>query len=572
MDKWKRSAGFAKTLAVLAAFLAGSGVASAQHPLPGPWQHADVGDVGLAGNATIGSDGDLFINGAGSDIWGTADSFHFAYRPIEDGQINSEPPRQDATNPFAKVGLMIRMSLDPGSPHVVLDVRPNGEIEFMTRQTQGGQTTYIGGSTARGYLELTRSNGTVTGAVCPFNTNSCQTIGSVPFPSGLALAGAIITSHDPSVLNHGYFAANVPTVITVPSPWREGDVGNVGTPGWAVYQNGTFTIAGAGADIWGTTDAYHAVESFIGADGVIVARVTAENAADTFAKAGVIANSNYQSGPSVILDVRPNGLVEFMARPSQGGQMAFIAGSTATFPVWLKLQRTGGTFTGYILSDGNTWQNVGSTDVSMPTNINVGIVVTSHDTSALNTSTFDHLSASSATPIDSDIGDVGAAGSVAVSETDTRVSGAGADIWGTADAFNYYYSGLSNDGGMFARVVSLDNTSPFAKAGIMIRASTDPSAAQVILDVKPDGGIEFMTRSANGASTTFLAGSTRSFPVDFWLVRVGATVNAWIIDGTQETLLGSTTTDLPSDALIGLAVTSHQRGTLASAHFAFVSR
>jgi hypothetical protein len=385
--------------------------------------------------------------------------------------------------------------------------------------------------------------------------------------------GASGTSHDRGVLNHGFFAANVPTVITVPSPWSEGDVGNVGTPGWAVYQNGTFTVAGAGADIWGTTDAYHAVERFIGANGVIVARVTAENAANTFAKAGVIANSNAQSGPTVILDVRPDGLIEFMARPSQGGQMAFIAGATAAFPVWLKLQRTGGTFTGFISSDGNSWQNVGSIDVSMPTNINAGIAVTSHDTSALNTSTFDHVSASSAAPIDSDIGDVGAAGSVvAASETEMTVSGAGANIWGTADAFNYDYSGLSNDGGMYARVLSLDDTSAFAKAGIMIRASTDPSAAYVILDVKPDGGIEFMTRTANGASTTFLAGSTRSFPVFFRLERVGTTVNAWIIDGSQTTLLGSTRTDLPPDALIGLAVTSHQRGTLASAHFDFVSR
>ena len=516
---------------------------------------------------------DLFINGAGSDIWGTADSFHFAYRPLGDGQIASDYPSQDATNPFAKVGLMIRMSLDPGAPHVVLDVKPNGEIEFMTRQLQGGQTTYIGGSTTRGWLQLTRSNGTVTGAVCPFNTNSCQTIASVPFPSGLAVTGAIITSHDPGVLNHGSFASNGPTIIAVPNNWFDGDVGNVGTKGWTVYQNGTFTVNGAGADIWGARDAYHAVESSIGADGVIVARVTAENAADAFAKAGVIAaNSKGSTEPTVILDIRPNGIIEFMARPSFGGQMAFVAGSASPLPVWLKLQRTGSTFTGYMSADGNDWQVVGSTNVSMPTNINAGIAVTSHDTSALNTSTFDHLSVSSATPIDTDIGDVGAAGGIGVSDVDTRVSGAGADIWGTADAFNYDYTSLSNDGAMYARVLSLDDTSPFAKAGIMIRASTDPSAAHVILDVKPDGGIEFMTRSANGASTTFLAGSARSFPVFLRLERVGAAVYASIIDGTRYTLLGWTTTDLPSDALIGLAVTSHQQGILATAHFDTVSR
>src|SRR3954462_6556216 len=105
MYKWKTLRGCWRIAAAIAALLAGSGVASAQHPLPGPWQHADVGNVGLAGSASISSDGDLRIEGPGSDIWGTADSFHFAYRPIEDGQIGSEYPSQDATNPFAKVGL-----------------------------------------------------------------------------------------------------------------------------------------------------------------------------------------------------------------------------------------------------------------------------------------------------------------------------------------------------------------------------------------------------------------------------------------------------------------------------------
>jgi hypothetical protein len=81
-----------------------------------------------------------------------------------------------------------------------------------------------------------------------------------------------------------------------------------------------------------------------------------------------------------------------------------------------------------------------------------------------------------------------------------------------------------------------------------------------------------MSRSSNGASTAFLGGATRSFPVFLRLERVGTTVNAWVIDGSQETLLGSATTDLPSDALIGLAVTSHQRGMLAMAHFDQVQR
>ena len=49
--------------------------------VPAPWQSVDVGAVGLAGSANEGPDGDLSISGAGSDIWGTADSFHFVFQP-----------------------------------------------------------------------------------------------------------------------------------------------------------------------------------------------------------------------------------------------------------------------------------------------------------------------------------------------------------------------------------------------------------------------------------------------------------------------------------------------------------
>jgi hypothetical protein len=77
--------------------------ASAQNPLPAAWQQADVGDVGLAGSASQGPDGDLFINGAGRDVWGTSDSFHFVYQAIEDGSISSNPPSLQNTNPFAKI-------------------------------------------------------------------------------------------------------------------------------------------------------------------------------------------------------------------------------------------------------------------------------------------------------------------------------------------------------------------------------------------------------------------------------------------------------------------------------------
>jgi hypothetical protein len=45
-----------------------------------------------------------------------------------------------------------------------------------------------------------------------------------------------------------------------------------------------------------------------------------------------------------------------------------------------------------------------------------------------------------------------------------------------------------------------------------------------------------------------------------------------VVDGNLLTLVGSVSTDLPSDALIGIAVTSHTPGTLATATLDQISR
>ena len=58
----------------------------------------------------------------------------------------------------------------------------------------------------------------------------------------------------------------------------------------------------------------------------------------------------------------------------------------------LTVVRKGNTFTSYRSADGTTWQFMGSDVISMSATIYVGLAVCSHNTSALNTATFDHVS------------------------------------------------------------------------------------------------------------------------------------------------------------------------------------
>ena len=173
-------------------------VAEAQSPVPAPWRPADIGAVGTPGTAYQGPTGDFYANGAGSDIWGTADSFFYVYQPIRDGSISATVGAQNNSHGYAKAGVMIRQSLDPGSPEVILDVKPDGGIEFMTRSSQGGETTFIDGSwvpataTSDNRVTFASRSGVsdrqrrLGASIAPFGGGGrqCSTVGSTSFASG----------------------------------------------------------------------------------------------------------------------------------------------------------------------------------------------------------------------------------------------------------------------------------------------------------------------------------------------------------------------------------------------------
>ena len=150
--------------------------------------------------------------------------------------------------------------------------------------------------------------------------------------------------------------------------------------------------------------------------------------------------------------------------------------------------------------------------------------------------------------------------------------GAGADIWGSADGFHFVDQPIGGDAQLVARVTAIQNTNIYAKAGVMLRASTAAASAHVILDVRPSGGVEFMTRSADGVQTTFIAGDTQAVPVWLKLARAGSVVTGSIsTDGVSWRTVGSVTTQIGSNALIGLAVTSHATTALNTSTFESVS-
>ena len=207
----------------------------------------------------------------------------------------------------------------------------------------------------------------------------------------------VVTSHDSAQLNTSSFD-NVAVTANVQAPWVSQDIGTVGIAGSASSTNGVLTVRGAGADIWGTADAFQSVLQPIPGDAQIVVRVNSLQNTNTFAKAGVMLRSATTPGAAdVILDVRPNGSLEFMTRPFAGAATSWLSGGTQGTPTWLKLTRVGTSVTGYVSANGTAWTQVGNTNMGTGSAL-LGLAVTSHDATRLTTAVFDNLTAGALAP------------------------------------------------------------------------------------------------------------------------------------------------------------------------------
>ncbi|HMD36556.1 MAG TPA: hypothetical protein VKH42_16400, partial [Vicinamibacterales bacterium] len=174
---------------------------------------------------------------------------------------------------------------------------------------------------------------------------------------------------------------------------------------------------------------------------------------------------------------------------------------------------------------------------------------------------------------DADVGAVGAAGSTSLTDTGMYVvSGAGADIWGTADAFHFAWRPMSGDGVVIARIASVPNVNAWTKAGVMIRETLDPASANALMLVSYSKGVSFQRRIAAGGVSVATAGATVGAPYWGKLERIGNTFNAYSSpDGTTWTLVGSDTIAMGANVYVGLAVSSHTTTATATATFDHVS-
>ena len=172
----------------------------------------------------------------------------------------------------------------------------------------------------------------------------------------------------------------------------------------------------------------------------------------------------------------------------------------------------------------------------------------------------------------SDIGSPTPAGSSTHSSGIFTISAGGNDIWGNSDQFRFIYRQISGDTDIIAKVDSLTAADSWSKAGVMIRGSLSAGSAHAYALVSARNGVGFQRRTANGGGSTHTAGPASTAPMWLRATRAGTRVTAYYsTNGTSWTAIGSDTIALGTSAYIGLAVTSHNPSTLATARVSNVT-
>ena len=156
------------------------------------------------------------------------------------------------------------------------------------------------------------------------------------------------------------------------------------------------------------------------------------------------------------------------------------------------------------------------------------------------------------------------------------ITASGADITGQADEFHYAYKMLTGIGSITARVMSVDDTDPWAKAGVMIRDTLEPGSKHAFACVTPGSGVASEGRSNTGGDsfTTSQAGITAPHWVKLERDISGNFTAFHSTDGSTWVSVGTATgpdIQMSASVYIGLAVTSHNTDATCEAQFSNVS-
>lgn len=170
----------------------------------------------------------------------------------------------------------------------------------------------------------------------------------------------------------------------------------------------------------------------------------------------------------------------------------------------------------------------------------------------------------------SDIGNVSRPGSSKwlLESRELVVTGSGANIWGSQDAFHYLWKQTSGDWGLQAKVQwKGPGANPHRKAGWMIRQDLTEDSPYVDAVLHGDGSASMQFRKTKGGETQEIQSPVKAHAY-LYLHRKGDVYTFSVsADGRNFQSAGSVTVALHDPVYVGLAVCSHDENVSETAIF-----
>jgi hypothetical protein len=304
----------------------------------------------------------------------------------------------------------------------------------------------------------------------------------------------------------------------IPEPWKDEDVGMVGLPGAAGRTTGRYHVMGSGGDIWGDADQFNFLHRPVSGDLELVAKVVSQQNTSADARAGImLRESNAPDARNVFMTVFPatdkNGVLD-----GKGTRLTFrdkrIDMNTGyvdlgslhppavdAAPLWLKIVRSKGLFTGYVSADGLAWTKDGEwTIAGMPGDLLAGLAVTAHSNTKTSAAEFEGLRITALTDATWAHDEVGTLGGLAAgSPNKFELQSAGAGLANKADGVTFVHQLAQHLGDLeiTGRISALTSSGEkAARAGFMLRSGLEAGARMVafVVDLSAKGQRYYIVR------------------------------------------------------------------------------
>jgi endoglucanase len=368
-------------------------------------QDSDIGSPSPAGSSSYNADTNIYtVSGGGAGVGGVSDQFHYFSQGITgDGTITVSVTSLTNTSASAQAGVMFRDSAAANTAYAYAFVTPTNNVVFTTRAANGGSSAYsatVAAGASPIWVRISRAGNQFTAQYSTNGTTWTQlgTTQTVTMSSSAQVGLAISSNSDGTLCTGTFSSVQLQSQGTFTSNL---DIGAPSPTGSGIYDVGTdtYTVAGGGADIWGTSDQFHYLSKSFAGNGSITARVTSVTNTNVWAKAGLMFRDGTAAN-AAFADVvaTPGSGVSFQWRSTTGGNPGFAQVTGITAPVWLRLIRAGSNFSAYYSLDNVTWTQIGTAQAVTLANPQVGLAITGHNNGTSGTATIDHVLLDSAAP------------------------------------------------------------------------------------------------------------------------------------------------------------------------------